>query len=113
MEMKRTPPLWGGGIASIQERSHLGRDEDNTIRKKYHSRVTGLINAMWKSRRGGHVLALCVALRHTHIHAQPFPVTASPSLPLIPPQLTGGPFILIFSGLALWALTFHFLAHLG
>lgn len=30
-----------------------GEMKINRVRKKYHSRVTGLINAMWKSRKGG------------------------------------------------------------
>lgn len=68
-----------------------GEMKINRVRKKYHSRVTGLINAMWKSRKGGCGLALCTALRHTHIHAQPFPVAASPLLPPDPATADWGP----------------------
>lgn len=64
-------------------------------KKKKHSRVTRLINAVWKSRKGGQVLALSVALRCTHMHtpAQLLPVKASPVAPPNTPQPAGDPFI--------------------
>lgn len=61
----------------------------NRRRKKYHSGVTGLINAMWRSGQGGRVLALSVPLRRAP--AQLLPAAASRALPRNPPLLTGDP----------------------
>lgn len=90
MEIKRTPTagealLKSGNILIWREM------KINRIRKKYHSRMTGLINATWKSRKGGRVLALCTALQYTHIHARPLPVAASPLLPSDPTTADWGP----------------------
>lgn len=98
MEIKRTPPLCrpqlrrhclNPGTFSSGEEMKISR-----IRKKYHSRVTGLINAMWKSRKGGAVSWLCAWLpgTHTSMHSHSLSLPAHCS-PLIPPQPTGGPFI--------------------
>lgn len=56
-----------------------GEMKMNRKRKKYHSRVTGLINAVGKSRKGGRVLAL---------RTQLLPVPASP---VAPPAAGGDP----------------------
>lgn len=89
MEIKRTPPLCrpqlrrhclNPGTFSSGEEMKISR-----IRKKYHSRVTGLINAMWKSRKGG----LCPgSVRGSPAHTHPCTAIPCRCQPIAPPDPT-------------------------
>lgn len=69
-----------------------GRDEDQQNKEKVPFQSDRADKCHVEEQEGGGcVLALCVAPRHTHIHAQPFPVAASPLLPPDPTTANWGP----------------------
>lgn len=81
MEMKRTPPLC---TAETQHRPHPGRDEDQQSKGKAPFQSDRADKCRVEEQKGGrHVLALRMALWHTHtsMHSHPLslPAHRSPS----------------------------------
>lgn len=78
MEIKQTAPVAAHVEEALlkSEGTHLGEMKMSRKRKKHHSRVTGLRNAVLRSRKGGRVLALWCT--RVHMPVELLPVTACP-----------------------------------